>query len=76
VFLGARHERNEGRTWFVVGLTAAMMMVEIVGGTILGSMALIADGWHMSTHAGALAIAALSYRYARRHAQERSARAS
>jgi cation diffusion facilitator family transporter len=70
VFLGARHERNEGRTWFVVGLTAAMMMVEIVGGTIFGSMALIADGWHMSTHAGALAIAALSYRYARRHAHD------
>jgi cation diffusion facilitator family transporter len=70
VFLGARHERNERRTWFVVGLTAAMMAVEIVGGMIFGSMALIADGWHMSTHAGALAIAALSYRYARRHAHD------
>jgi cation diffusion facilitator family transporter len=70
VFLGARHDRNERRTWFVVALSAAMMAVEIVGGTIFGSMALIADGWHMSTHAGALAIAALSYRYARRHAHD------
>lgn len=70
VFLGERHERNERRTWAVVALTAAMMVVEIVGGTIYGSMALIADGWHMSTHAGALAIAALAYRFARRHAHD------
>jgi cation diffusion facilitator family transporter len=47
-----------------------MMVAEIVGGTIFGSMALVADGWHMSTHAGALAIAALAYRFARRHAQD------
>jgi len=67
VFLGASHERNERRTWLVVGLTASMMAVEIVGGSLFGSMALLADGWHMSTHAGALAIAALAYRYARRH---------
>lgn len=67
VFLGERHEHNERRTWLVVGLTAVTMVAEIVGGTIYGSMALIADGWHMSTHAGALAIAALSYRFARRH---------
>ena len=44
-----------------------MMLVEIIGGAILGSMALVADGWHMSTHAGALALAALAYRFARRH---------
>lgn len=69
-FLGARHEENERRTWLVVALTAAMMIVEIVGGTIYGSMALIADGWHMSTHAGALAIAAFAYRYARGHARD------
>jgi Co/Zn/Cd efflux system component len=62
-FLGARHAENERRTWLVVALTAAMMVVEIVGGTIYGSMALVADGWHMSTHAGALAIAAFAYRY-------------
>ena len=67
VFLGAAHDRNERRTWLVVGLTAAMMVAEIVGGTLFGSMALLADGWHMSTHAGALAIAAFAYRFARRH---------
>ncbi len=70
VFLGEAHERNERRTWLVVGLTAAMMVAEIAGGTIFGSMALLADGWHMSTHAGALAIAAGAYRYARRHARD------
>ena len=68
VFLGPRHDENERRSWFVVGLTTIMMVVEIVGGMIFGSMALVADGWHMSTHAGALAIAALAYRFARRHA--------
>ena len=47
-----------------------MMVGEIVGGTIFGSMALVADGWHMCTHAGALAIAALAYRYARKHAHD------
>ncbi len=70
VFLGAAHDRNERRTWAVVGLTAAMMVAEIAGGTIFGSMALLADGWHMSTHAGALAIAAFAYRFARSHARD------
>lgn len=70
VFLGAAHERNERRTWAVVALTSAMMVVEIAGGLLFGSMALLADGWHMSTHAGALAIAAFAYRYARRHARD------
>ena len=70
VFLGGAHERNERRTWLVVGLTAAMMVAEIAGGTLFGSMALLADGWHMSTHAGALAIAAFAYRFARRHARD------
>ncbi len=70
VFLGAAHERNERRTWAVVGLTTTMMVVEIAGGMFFGSMALLADGWHMSTHAGALAIAAFAYRYARRHAHD------
>lgn len=67
VFLGAAHARNERRTWFVVGLTLAMMTGEIIGGTVFGSMALLADGWHMSTHAAAIGISALAYRYARRH---------
>jgi cation diffusion facilitator family transporter len=70
VFLGAAHDRNERRTWAVVALTATMMVAEIAGGTIFGSMALLADGWHMSTHAGALGIAAFAYRYARSHARD------
>jgi len=70
VFLGAKHERHERRTWFVVALTAAMMVAEITGGSIFGSMAVVADGWHMSTHAGALTIAALAYRFARHHARD------
>ena len=71
-FLGSHHARNEQRTWWVVGLTVVMMVAEIVGGTWFGSMALVADGWHMATHAAALGIAALAYRYARRHAQDPS----
>jgi cation diffusion facilitator family transporter len=70
VFLGARHDRHERRTWGVVALTAVMMVAEIIGGSLFGSMAVVADGWHMSTHAGALAIAALAYRFARRHARD------
>ncbi|MGK6315310.1 CDF family Co(II)/Ni(II) efflux transporter DmeF [Neorhizobium sp. DT-125] len=66
VFLGADHERNERKVWLVIALTAAMMVAEIVAGSIFGSMALTADGWHMSTHAGAMLIAALAYLYARR----------
>jgi cation diffusion facilitator family transporter len=69
VFLGEDHERNEKRVWLVIGLTAAMMVAEITAGSIYGSMALIADGWHMSTHAGAMLIAALAYGYARRQAR-------
>ena len=69
VYLGANHERNERRTWLVIAITATMMVVEITAGNIFGSMALIADGWHMSTHAGAMLIAALAYRYARRNAR-------
>jgi cation diffusion facilitator family transporter len=70
VFLGEKHARHERRTWFVVALTSVMMVAEITGGTIFGSMALVADGWHMSTHAAALAIAALAYLFARRHAHD------
>ncbi len=58
-FLGARHDERARRTWSVVALTAAMMIVEIVGGTVFGSIALIADGWHMGTHVLALAVAGL-----------------
>jgi len=70
VFLGGRHERNERRTWMVIALCTLMMIAEIVGGLLLGSIALVADGLHMSTHASALLLAALAYSYARRHAQD------
>lgn len=69
-FLGAHHARNERSTRVVIGLTIVMMVAEIAGGTYYGSMALVADGWHMATHAGALTIAALAYRYATRHAND------
>jgi cation diffusion facilitator family transporter len=69
-FLGEHHGKHERRTWSVVGLTAFMMVAEIVGGTLFGSMALVADGWHMATHVAALAIAGLAYLFARRHAED------
>jgi cation diffusion facilitator family transporter len=72
VFLGRDHHRNERRTWLVVALTAVMMAVEIAAGLLFGSMALLADGLHMMTHAGALGIAAGAYAYARRHARDPS----
>jgi len=70
VFLGTGHETNERKTWAVIALCGVMMIVEIVGGRMFGSLALIADGLHMSTHAGAMLIAALAYTYARRHARD------
>lgn len=66
-FLGAHHDRNARRTWMVVAITFVMMVAEIIAGVAYGSMALLADGVHMATHAGALTIAALAYQYARRH---------
>jgi cation diffusion facilitator family transporter len=68
VFLGEAHERNERKMWIVIAICTAMMAAEIIGGVWFGSVALIADGLHMSTHAGALLIAALAYTYARRYA--------
>ncbi len=70
VFLGEAHARNENRVWLVVALTTVMMVAEIAAGVIFGSMALLADGWHMSTHAAALAISAFAYRFARKHADD------
>lgn len=66
-FLGAAHDDNARRTQWVVVLTAAMMVGEIVAGYFTGSMALLADGFHMATHAGALGVAAAAYVYAKRH---------
>src|SRR6202161_2137314 len=70
VFLGEGHEKSERKTWAVIWLCGAMMVAEIVGGWLFGSIALIADGLHMSTHAGALLLAALAYTYARRYAND------
>ncbi|WP_250958743.1 CDF family Co(II)/Ni(II) efflux transporter DmeF [Rhizobium sp. CG5] len=67
MFLGDDHERNARRTWIVIAITATMMVLEIIAGSLFGSMALTADGWHMATHAGAILIAALAYHYARRN---------
>ncbi|MGA8410459.1 MAG: CDF family Co(II)/Ni(II) efflux transporter DmeF [Xanthobacteraceae bacterium] len=70
LFLGARHEQAERRTWMVIVLCTVMMIAEIVGGLLFGSIALVADGLHMSTHASALLLAALAYSFARRHARD------
>ncbi len=71
VFLGHDHDRNTRRVLWVVVLTLAMMVGEIVAGLLFNSMALLADGFHMATHAGALAVAASAYLLARRYASER-----
>ena len=69
VFLGAAHDDHARRTMWVVALTALMMIAEIVAGYWTGSMALLADGFHMATHAGALGVSAAAYAYARKHAR-------
>lgn len=71
VFLGDSHDDSARRTLWVVALTTAMMIGEIVAGTVFNSMALLADGFHMATHAGALAVAAGAYAFARRYAHDR-----
>lgn len=71
IFLGDAHDANARRTLWVVILTAAMMVVEIITGVMFNSMALLADGFHMATHAGALGVAAIAYAYAKKHANSR-----
>lgn len=70
VFLSEAHDANERRTRWVVALTVVMMIAEIVAGYFTGSMALLADGFHMATHAGALSVAAAAYAFARRRARD------
>ncbi|HEY5128861.1 MAG TPA: CDF family Co(II)/Ni(II) efflux transporter DmeF [Bradyrhizobium sp.] len=72
LFLGKDHDKAERRTWAVIVLCTVMMIAEIIGGALFGSLALIADGLHMSTHAGALLLAALAYTWARKYANDRS----
>ena len=64
------HEHGQKRSWRVLILTLIVMVVEIVAGTVFGSMALLADGWHMSTHAVAFVIVLVAYHYARKHADD------
>lgn len=66
-FLSDQHRTNERRTWVVIALTFSTMVVEIVSGLFFGSMALLADGWHMASHASALSITALAFYLARKH---------
>ncbi len=66
-FLGDAHDRNARRTRWVVMLSAVMMVAEIIAGTITGSMALVADGWHMATQTLALGVSALAYSFAKRN---------
>jgi cation diffusion facilitator family transporter len=63
-----KNEKGERRTLYVLILTAITMVVEIIAGSIFGSMALLADGWHMGTHVAAFMITIFAYRYARKHA--------
>ncbi|MDE2005947.1 MAG: CDF family Co(II)/Ni(II) efflux transporter DmeF [Rhodospirillales bacterium] len=67
-FLGAAHAEAERRTFAVIALCTVTMLAEIAGGALFGSIALVADGLHMSTHAGALLLAGLAYRAARTRA--------
>jgi cation diffusion facilitator family transporter len=64
------NKKNERSTLQVIGITIMMMIVEIGAGMAFGSMSLLADGWHMGTHAAALGITAFAYAYARRHADD------
>ncbi len=66
------HQINERKTWRVFVVTFVMMIVEIASGFITGSMALLADGWHMGTHAAAFGITIFAYRYARRNHNNQS----
>jgi cation diffusion facilitator family transporter len=63
-----KNDKGERRTQYVLILTVITMVVEIIAGSVYGSMALLADGWHMGTHVAAFVIALFAYSYARKHA--------
>ncbi len=71
IFGQDRIKSGERRTLIVIAITATMMVVEIMAGLAFGSMALLADGLHMGSHAVALGITAFAYFYARKHAHDR-----
>ena len=64
------HEKGEKRTRQVLVLTAITMVAEIIAGSVFGSMALLADGWHMGTHSAAFAITIYAYHYSKKHAKD------
>ncbi len=66
-FLPDSHDANARRTWFVILLTVSTMVLEIVSGLVFGSMALLADGWHMASHASAMGITAMAYYLIKKH---------
>ncbi|NQU67058.1 MAG: CDF family Co(II)/Ni(II) efflux transporter DmeF [Candidatus Marinimicrobia bacterium] len=70
-YISLDHKANESKTWRVFILTSVMMVVEIFTGIVSGSMALLADGWHMGTHAAAFGISIFAYRYARRNQNDK-----
>jgi cation diffusion facilitator family transporter len=65
-----KNKKGERRTQYVLILTAVTMVVEIIAGSVYGSMALLADGWHMGTHVAAFVITIFAYRYARKHSND------
>lgn len=67
----SHNHKGEKRTFYVLVLTLVTMIVEISAGTLFGSMALLADGWHMGTHAAAFCITLFAYRYAKQHANSK-----
>lgn len=71
-YASGHEEESEKRTLIVVVITSVMMVVEVACGIIYNSMALLADGWHMFTHAGALGIAVLAYYFSRREAKNKN----
>ena len=64
----SHNQKGEKRTLYVLILTVTTMVLEIAAGTMFGSMALLADGWHMGTHAAAFCITLFAYRYAKQNA--------
>lgn len=68
-YIGDKFRQSEKRIWLVIFLTLITMTAEIMAGSYYRSMALLADGWHMGSHALALSVAAFAYYFARKHAQ-------
>ncbi|MEO5337423.1 MAG: CDF family Co(II)/Ni(II) efflux transporter DmeF [Magnetospirillum sp. WYHS-4] len=72
VFIDRNQARGERRAYWVIALTVAMMAVEIASGWLFNSIALLADGWHMASHAAALCITVFAYGFARRHLHDKT----